>query len=280
MVEQLITVKRIFAIAEHYSQQADPLSAGLAVSLFQDAVEQLSWCVAKHLDLDVKDSEVFTSLIAKIESRTGAAVPYKAKIYELNKARIGFKHYGNLPAHSESEKFRAYTYDFLVLGSQRYLNIDFESISLVSLIRDSEIRRHLEVAQTALLSGDVNTAISEVTYGRFYLFKKLEAYFPRIDTQLREADQVIDNISGGSGFNAFRYLTEYFREVARFNIAVLAGGDVGEHLYLENALPRVIRFQSGSVKVIFKGGENPTNRLAERAIKYVIETTIRIESKE
>ncbi|PTB99790.1 hypothetical protein C9993_01375 [Marinobacter sp. Z-F4-2] len=108
MIEQVVISKRIFLIAEDYSRQSEPLAAGLAISLLQDAVEQLTWCIAKHQDLDVKDTEGFVSLLKKIEKKSGELVPQKAKILELNKARIGFKHYGNLPATSESEKFRLY----------------------------------------------------------------------------------------------------------------------------------------------------------------------------
>ena len=95
MIEQVVIAKRIFTIAERYSQQSDPLSAGLAISLFQDSVEQLTWCIVKNLDLDVKDSEGFVSLLSKIEKKSGESIPQKAKVLELNKARVGFKHYGN-----------------------------------------------------------------------------------------------------------------------------------------------------------------------------------------
>jgi len=280
MIEQVVIAKRIFMIAERYSRQTEPLSAGLAISLFQDAVEQLTWCVAKHLDLDVKDSEGFVSLLGKIERKSEEVIPQKAKILELNKSRVGFKHYGNLPASSESGKFRAYAYDFLVLASQRYLNIDFEEVSLASLIGDGTIRGHIEAAQAALTNDDIRKAVSEAALGRFFLFKKLDAYLPQVDDRLSDADRIFEQIPEvrGHDVQVFHYLTEYLGDVARFNAAALAGGDIGEHLYFEHTLPSVIQFSAGNTKVTYSGMINPTKELAERAIKYVIETAIRIES--
>ena len=205
MIEQVVIAKRIFTAAERYSRQADALSAGLAISLFQDAVEQLTWCIAKHLDLDVKDSEGFVSLISKIEQKCGEPMPQKAKVLELNKARVGFKHYGNLPASSESEKFRAYAYDFLALSSQRYLDIDYEAVSLASLIGDSTIRDHIEAAQQALTNDAFKDAVSEAALARFFMFKKLDAYLPKVDHQLQDADRIFNQILRfeGAAFNHF-----------------------------------------------------------------------------
>lgn len=60
-------------------------------------------------------------------------------------------------------------------------------------------------------------------------------------------------------------------------VAALAGGDIGEHLCFERALPYVTQFAEGNTNVTYSRMMRPTGELAERAIKYVIETTIRIE---
>lgn len=280
MIEQVVISKRIFMIVEDYSRQSEPLAAGLAISLLQDAVEQLTWCIAKHQDLNVRDTEGFVSLLSKIEQKSGEPIPQKAKMLELNKARVSFKHYGNLPASSESEKLRIYAYDFLTLACQRYLETNFDEVSLAALIGSATIRGHIEAAQEALSKDDIQNAVSEAALGRFFMFKKLDAYLPKVDPGLRDADRIFEKIPEvrGYGVKVFHYLTEYLGGVARFNAAALAGGDIGEHLYFERALPSVLEFQAGNTQVNFSGRIQPTKELAERAIKYVIETTVRIES--
>ncbi|MCC5902739.1 MAG: hypothetical protein JJT87_12545 [Halomonas sp.] len=280
MIEQVLIAKRIFLVGESYARQSEPLSAGLAISFFQDSVEQLIWCIAKHNDLVVKDTEPFTALLDKVDKSTAERLPHKAKILELNKARVGFKHYGNLPANSEPEKFRAYAYDFMLVACQRYLAVDFERVSLASLISDSKVRTHIEAAEENLAVGQINDAVSEVALARFFLFQKLSQHFPKVDQRLRSVDRLLGNIPElqGAGIQVFHYLTQYFDEVARFNAASLAGGSVGEHLYFERELPRVTQFGAGNTKVSYTINNRPSAELAERAIKYVVETSIRSEA--
>jgi hypothetical protein len=64
--------------------------------------------------------------------------------------------------------------------------------------------------------------------------------------------------------------------MTRFNVAAMAGGNIGQHLYFERTLPRVVQFQAGNIKVNPIRRVQPTLELAERAIKYVIETAIRL----
>ncbi|PTB99793.1 hypothetical protein C9993_01395 [Marinobacter sp. Z-F4-2] len=173
-----------------------------------------------------------------------------------------------------------YAYDFLMLACQRYLEINFDEVSLASLIGDGRIRSHVESAQEALTNDDIQNAVSEAALARFFMFKKLDAYLPKVDRRLRDADRIFEQIPEvrGHGVRVFQYLTEYLGSVARFNAAALAGGDIGEHLYFERALPNVVEFLAGNTKVSFSGMTQPARELAERAIKYVIETTVRIES--
>ena len=276
MIEQVLISKRLFTLGESYTKQTDPLSAGIAISLFQDSVEQLLWCIAKKNDVSVKDTESFTSILEKIEKVSIDNIPNKAKILELNKARVGFKHYGNLPANSESDKFRSYTYDFLLVASERYLGLEFDKVSLASLVPDSTIRNHIEKAQRLLVDGQIKEAVCEISLARYYLFKKISQHLPKVDHRLSDADRLFQLVPElrGSGLQIFRYLTRYLDEVAHFTAATLAGGNIGEHLHFERTLPRISKYASGRIE--YSHTTDPSNELAEDAIKYVVETAIRL----
>lgn len=154
MIDQALTAKRLYAIGVGYSDSTDPVAAGLSISLFQDSVEHLVWGICKHLDVSAKDSESFVSLLEKVELATGNTVTGKARILELNKARVAFKHYGILPNPTEATKFRAYTYDFLVLACERYLGLEFDNLTELSLISDPQVRKHIENGKVARESGN------------------------------------------------------------------------------------------------------------------------------
>ena len=279
MIDQILISKKIYSIGEGYSRQPDTFSAGIAISLFQDAVEQLTWCIIKHNNISVKATESFTSLLDKIDKSSDDALPHKAKILELNKARVGFKHYGNLPASSESEKFRSYAYDFLLITCKRYLKTDFEKVSEASLISNSIVRSHVEKAEKALIEGNLKNSLSETAIARFHLFQSLEKYVPKIDHNLEYVDQIFEKLPEfrGNRIQVFRYISQYLESVSRFNIAALVGGNIGEYLYFESVLPKVTIFVSGKTKVNFSHMIEPNEELAEKAIKYVVETAVRIE---
>jgi hypothetical protein len=271
MIDQVLLAKRLFSIGASYSDAADPVSTGLAISLFQDSVELLVWCIAKNRSLQVNNKETFTSLLDKIEKDTHDALPHKAKLLELNQARVGFKHYGNLPATGESVKFRSYTLDFLTVACQRYLNVDFEKVSLASLIKSQKVREHVELAEARLAKGEASEAIREAAIARFLLFEDLGKQLPKVDQRICDADRLFGRHSGS---RVFHYLAKYLAEITHFNVAALAGGSIGQHLYFERTLPRVVQFNAGNIEV--SKPTRPTLELAERAIKYVTETAIRL----
>ena len=111
MISQLLVSKKLYHEGCRQLSLNDPISDGLAVSLFQDAVEIYIWTLIKERSIDVGKNPEFTNNLGSI-ANSGTSVPLKAKLLELNKARVNFKHYGNLPAHRDAEKFRSYAQDF------------------------------------------------------------------------------------------------------------------------------------------------------------------------
>jgi hypothetical protein len=109
MVKQLILSKWLFMQGEQYCID-DPISAGLAISIFQDSVEMFIWSLIKKFDVEVDKITPFYKyfeLIKKSQNnRNKDELPLKAKMLELNNARVGFKHFGNLPDAREAQKFR------------------------------------------------------------------------------------------------------------------------------------------------------------------------------
>jgi len=96
---------------------------------------------------------------------------------------------------------------------------------------------------------------------------------------LEYVDQIFEKLPEfrGNRIQVFRYISQYLESVSRFNIAALVGGNIGEYLYFESVLPKVTIFVSGKTKVNFSHMIEPNEELAEKAIKYVVETAVRIE---
>ncbi|MBN1516289.1 hypothetical protein JXA32_06945 [Candidatus Sumerlaeota bacterium] len=157
MIDQLILSKRLFIQGQIFTEQNDPISAGMAISLFQDSVEMLCWGIIKQYDVPIKKEKTpFTSYADAIKEKTGRQIQYWAKILDLNTARINFKHYGNLPNPSEAVKFSVYTEDYLRASFIDFFDKEYDEISLSLLIPFDDVRSHILCAEQNLRDDNYN----------------------------------------------------------------------------------------------------------------------------
>jgi hypothetical protein len=136
LINQLLLSKYIYGKGESLLDTNNPMSCGLAISLFHDAVELLLWTIAKEVDANIKERDSFIGLYDAIttgkKNKKHEEPPLKAKMVELNKARVNFKHFGNMPAPTDAIKFLGYTDDFLRESTKLFFNLDYEDISLTA----------------------------------------------------------------------------------------------------------------------------------------------------
>ena len=249
MINQLLLSKRLYIIGSNYVDAPDPISAGLAISLFQDSIEILCWSVLKNLDAPVKENTPFTSFFDLVEkapkNNESKKLPFKAKILELNKARVNFKHYGNLPDISEAKKFKGYAEEFLRVSFNDFFDADFDSISLSQLIPFDDVRTSIESAQELLKQNKVQDASCEIAKGRTLLFNKFSKFLPEVDYQLRHADQILERVANTSGINIFAYLVQYLNALRNINFVALCGVSIIDYQLIESSLPKTSESVSG-----------------------------------
>lgn len=82
MISQLLLSKRLFIEGSKFAQKLDSISSGLAISLFQDAVEIYVWALIKDKNISVKDNFNFTTNLDAID-KAGITIPDRSKLLEL-----------------------------------------------------------------------------------------------------------------------------------------------------------------------------------------------------
>lgn len=137
----------------------DTFSHGLTVSLLQDAAEMLIWEMAKYFNVQVKPKDGFVSIIENIDKNHGG-IDLKPQIFELNSARVNFKHYGNIPSNVDIPKYIETCKQFLKCNALK-IGIDFESISSVDTVLIPEIKSHLKNSEDHLESENFKEALIE-----------------------------------------------------------------------------------------------------------------------
>jgi len=245
MLPQLLLTKRLFGEASVYADRADPVSCGIAISMLQDAAELYIWTLVKERNLTTKDQAGFVSNIETLQ-KAGVTVPYAAKLLELNKARIGFKHYGNLPAPEEARKHHTYVEDFLRSAMLEHFAIKFDDLSLVDLIADAEIKQHLQAAEKQFQLGSFRECVEDLAKAKVTLFGKLNRYVPKVDSCLRDTDRILNRIDGVNNVNSFAYLAEYLGTIRETSLVALLRLPLNDYNFLRTNLPSASKTVGGT----------------------------------
>lgn len=90
MIAQVLLAKRQFLEGIGYSRRPDAVSCGMAISMFQDAVETVVWALIKARNIAVNDNSAFTTNLDLLR-KDGLAIPEAPRLLELNKARVGLQ---------------------------------------------------------------------------------------------------------------------------------------------------------------------------------------------
>lgn len=171
-MDNILLSKMLFNKAEASYSPNDYFSHGLTVSLLQDAAEMLVWAMVQKLNVTIGSKDGFVALVENIDKNHGG-IDFKPQIFELNTARVGFKHYGNIPSVVDIPKYINNCQSFLRINAKR-IGVDFDLVSsadsvLIPKIRDilknSEQLLENDLVQEALIKSSIAfQELEEITY--------------------------------------------------------------------------------------------------------------------
>ena len=82
----------------------------------------------------------------------------------LNKKRVSLKHSGAIPSILDIEVARVNVTDFFNRNTPLFFNVDFDDISLVSLVKDESVRHYIELAHEFINDGKFSDAIMNLHF--------------------------------------------------------------------------------------------------------------------
>jgi hypothetical protein len=277
MLKNLLLSKRMFLEGTNNADRPNSFSSGLAISLFQDSVEILVWALIKERNIQVKEGAGFVSNIEAIQKQD-IKLNHIAKLYELNKARIGFKHYGNLPDQGEAGKFQLYVEEFLRDSCKQHFGINFDELSLADLISDPEISSLLKESEKLCLDDKFQESIEQAAKARSLIFTRLDKLLPSVDRGLREMDNELRRIPELGGSRAFQYLSNYLSALRETTLASLLRLPMKDFIYLTTHLPSAMRFGDGSWRILHKHQPPTAAETCQKVTSILIDLSIRLEA--
>jgi hypothetical protein len=281
MQEQLLLSKRLFIAGSECCEKSDPVSAGMAISLFQDSIELFLWCLIKYLDAQVKDTTPFTQYFDLIEGAPKndkkLKLPFRGRILELNKARVNFKHYGNLPDISEAKKHKTYAEEFLIQSSMDFLGENLFDASLTKLVPFPDIRECLMSAEECLKKDEIDGCLAELAKAKSLLFRRVSQFLPEPDSHLTDGDKILSAKGEIRYSNLFKYIKDYLGRVRESIITLAFGIQIRDYFYLNAVLPHAVQFVSGNWSTI-KKRTDINKEQAQKALEILVNMAIKISS--
>lgn len=275
MLPQLLLSKRLFLEGRDYSRRGDPVSCGLAISLFQDSVELYLWALIKEKNISVKENSGFTKYIDAIEEKQ-VSIPFRAKLLDLNKARVNFKHYGVLPATEEAIKYLTYTEDFLKDAMEAHFSINYETLSIVDLVIYDDVREELKVVERLKQESKLEDAASHLAIAKAMLLGRLDMLVPRASKNLASIDRVLNKSTGTTGINGFGYVSKYLDILRGLSIASMLQIPLEDYGFLESSLPHVSKTMNGQWHATYTRMPSFTDEDIQRMLSVVIELSTRM----
>lgn len=272
----LLVAKRLFMEASSFTDRPDPVSAGIAISMLQDAVETYLWTLIKDRGIGTNERDGFVDYIKKL-SNADVEIPHRGELFDLNKARVNFKHNANLPAPEEAKKHKWAVEQFFRTAVPAHFEVSFDEISLVQLVGDGEIRDHLAEAQKCLDHADLKECAEELAKAKALLFRQFNRYIPEASDALRGADRIFEAIPGGRTVRPFAFLAKYLDVLREAALVSLLHLPLREYRFLREGLPTANQSISGKWYLHHtRSGYVPAN--LQRAIESIVNLCIRAES--
>jgi hypothetical protein len=277
MQPQLLLVKRLFLESQNFAERGDAVSAGLAISLMQDAVELYVWTVIKEKGIVVKDGDGFVPNLESLQ-KAGIAMPFKARLLELNRARVNFKHYGNLPDPTEAQKHAAYVEDALRMAMQSHFSVEIESLSLADLVSDEATRASLKLAEGLIFRSKFDEASVELSKAKSLTLDTLspQPFGSRLD--LVNADRLLSDLSG-SHFHTFSYLENYIDDLKNMSIMTMLQISAADFSLINRRLPHAMRATNGAWHISSSQPET-TESECRRALVCISNLAIRLQARQ
>jgi len=277
--KRVVYAKYILLSAQEVLGRNLPISPGIAVLALQDAAEMLLRVVVDGLG--VAGNERFDALISNIEDKAGPLL-HASALRNLNKARVGFKHSGNLPNRGDVEDFMRRVESFAIDSLRKFFDEDFDLVAISDLIDNLLVREHLAAAESYLNQGEDELCIERCDKGLECLLDRAHddagrlAYaFSRLDHELG-----FGRLQGARGDyeekvgNAFQAIHEWSRELSDFSNLLIYGIRLPEYGHFLKVKDDV----RATVMRRYRGEAAETNPESARfCLRFALETALAMQ---
>lgn len=169
---RVVLARGLYKEAELASaKRNDPISFTKGILLLHDSAELMLVAVADHLGADVRAKDTLLDYYERIKAADcqHRTLPCRAEISRLNALRNSAKHKGIFPDMKSNGYLVSVVRGLLEYMCETYLEAQFSSISLRTLIRDEKVRQYIDEAEAHLETRQIEEALISLAFAMYCL---------------------------------------------------------------------------------------------------------------
>lgn len=172
-VRQLLLVRYYLLVAAGQFQAGQEPSKFAAVNLLHEALEATLVTCADHVNASVTDRTTIDQYLNRIDEKLlPNTLPLRTRVLEFNRARISAKHALTLPDARALATFFEVIPEFIKEACRLVFKAELDSISLVELISNEEVRDHIKEAVRCNENQEGFNGLASIRKAFFVLFEK------------------------------------------------------------------------------------------------------------
>lgn len=151
LIDRLVCAKYLYIKGREELESNSNYASGIATLNFQDSAELTLIVIAEYLHVSLRGNEAFNHIIdlidEKAEEKGIEKLTHRSNLIQLNKARVTFKHYAVRPEIEDVKKFSSQLAEFYPIALKKFMNLDYENLSLVNLVKHTRTKNWLKKAE-------------------------------------------------------------------------------------------------------------------------------------
>ncbi|GHO51442.1 hypothetical protein [Ktedonospora formicarum] len=256
-MRRLAMIQYMYTQAVEQVSKPEPLNM-LAVLTFHDAVELFLALAAEHLNVGKEDQKFVTYWDVINPVLPNKDFGQRASMTRLNKARVGWKHYGIQIPGPDIESFHSSVTDFFQENTPKVFGIAFDEIAMAMLVQDEDVRDLLLKAEKLNSSSDLKAAIKEISIAFLILFHGFEWNAMRQNSiHLRGVSRrTSPRIEHEAPKELSRFAREIEKEISTLHeqVRLLSLGiDYRRYMRFKSLTPTAVLYMSGKYETLGNG---------------------------
>jgi hypothetical protein len=271
VANRLAYIRYMYNFGIEQSSKVEPLFA-LSILIFHDAIE--TFCRLsmeyKGVDHNRKKELTFNDYWEIL------GLKKKETMKRFNKARVGLKHYGNLPSRIDMPDFIKFVTEFFEENTPNIFKIKFSEITLVSLVQNDIAREKLNQSENMLEQNNIEESLVNAALAFCFVMR----------------DCNFEGIKGGHNlFSGIRDMNPDFRryitklqdwmDSVQENLRIISIGiDYRKYQKFRSLTPHISWTMDGNYRYYggwWKQGQYPTLDDAKFCINFVIECALKLQ---